>query len=189
MRVVALLRIVAIVACLPGCKRELRSFREATPERSSAAPLATDFHSGPMPRMGYGSPLALQPWSEGPIDESVQTSAWSVSQGKRLFSWFNCTGCHAHGGGGIGPPLMDAYWRYGSDLRSVVTSIGEGRPNGMPAYGGKASHEQVLQLGAYVRSMGGLESMAVASGRDDSMNFKNPEAMTPGQPQRVEVRP
>jgi cytochrome c oxidase cbb3-type subunit 3 len=181
-------RLGCLLACLLGCQREVRQFDEATPQRSAAAPLASDFYPGPLPRMGHGSPTALQPWTQGEIDESVQETAWSVSQGKRLFTWFNCTGCHAHGGGGIGPPLMDAYWRYGSDLRSVVTSIAQGRPNGMPAYGGKATHGQLLQLGAYVRSLAGLVPMSVASGRDDSMNFKNPEAMMPGQIQSVEVR-
>ena len=39
-------------------------------------------------------------------------------QGKRLFSWYNCIGCHANGGGGIGPPLMDDEWIYGSRPRT-----------------------------------------------------------------------
>ena len=36
--------------------------------------------------------------------------AWHVSEGKRLYDGFNCTGCHAYGGGDIGPPLMDDQW-------------------------------------------------------------------------------
>jgi cytochrome c oxidase cbb3-type subunit 3 len=46
-----------------------------------------------------------------PYDEN----AYAVNQGKRLYRWYNCNGCHANGGGGIGPALMDAEWRYGSD--------------------------------------------------------------------------
>jgi cytochrome c oxidase cbb3-type subunit 3 len=188
-RLAALLSLLASGATLLACEREVRTFTEQSPEQSAAAPVITDFHPGPAPRMERGSALAQQPWRSGPTDDAVERNAWSLSQGKRLYSWFNCTGCHAHGGGGIGPPLMDAAWRYGSDLRSVAASIGEGRPNGMPAFGGKLSHEQVLQLAAYVRSLGGLVPMAAASGRDDSMSFKNSEAMMPGQPQWIEARP
>ena len=35
-------------------------------------------------------------------------------RGRRLYDAFNCVGCHAHGGGGIGPPLMDDKWIYGT---------------------------------------------------------------------------
>ena len=41
-------------------------------------------------------------------------NAYAVSEGKRLYNQFNCSGCHFQGGGGIGPPLMDAEWIYGS---------------------------------------------------------------------------
>ena len=44
-----------------------------------------------------------------------QTNAYELSQGKRLYGWFNCAGCHADGGGRLGPALMDGWWRYGAD--------------------------------------------------------------------------
>ena len=32
----------------------------------------------------------------------------AMNQGRKLFSQFNCAGCHSPGGGGgIGPPLID----------------------------------------------------------------------------------
>ena len=48
-----------------------------------------------------------------PPGDHYQRDAYDVAQGKQLFSWMNCVGCHAHGGGGIGPALMDAQWIYG----------------------------------------------------------------------------
>ena len=41
-----------------------------------------------------------------------------MGEGKRLFAAYNCNGCHAQGGGGIGPPLMDSK----VDLRVLARS-------------------------------------------------------------------
>ena len=34
-------------------------------------------------------------------------NAYAIARGQAALPWYNCIGCHAHGGGGIGPPLMD----------------------------------------------------------------------------------
>jgi cytochrome c oxidase cbb3-type subunit 3 len=60
-------------------------------------------------------------------------------------------GCHSHGGGGMGPALMDGKWRYGGRIDQIAASIAEGRPNGMPAWRGKLTEQQMWQLAAYVR--------------------------------------
>jgi cytochrome c oxidase cbb3-type subunit 3 len=115
-------------------------------------------------------------------------NAYNLNEGKRLYSWFNCVGCHAHGGGGMGPPLMDARWIYGSEPRNIYSTILEGRPNGMPSFQGKIPDQQVWQLAAYVRSLSGLAPKDAAPGRDDQMSVRRPEnATTPEQPvlQRV----
>ena len=78
-----------------------------------------------------------------------------MSEGQRLYTWFNCVGCHAHGGGGMGPALMDDEWIYGSDPAQIFSTIIEGRPNGMPTFGGKVNAQEAWQLVAYVRSMSG----------------------------------
>ena len=101
----------------------------------------------------------------GPYDDN----AYAVAQGMRLFSWYNCVGCHGNGGGGMGPPLMDDQWIYGSSADNIYSSIVEGRPNGMPSWGGRIPNMQVWQLVAYVRSLGGLTSPTVVSGRADAM--------------------
>jgi cytochrome c oxidase cbb3-type subunit 3 len=145
---------VAVLAtlALPGCEREERSFRG----RSAAAPAA--------------AVVAVRGPYEG--------NAYGVSEGKRLYNQFNCSGCHFQGGGGIGPPLMDAQWIYGSAPENVFETIVEGRPNGMPSFRGKLTTDQVWQLVAYVRSMSGLLAKDVASGRNDDMQVRSQEQST-----------
>jgi cytochrome c oxidase cbb3-type subunit 3 len=77
----------------------------------------------------------------------------AIAEGKRLFGWYNCVGCHFNGAGGIGPALMDATWIYGDSIDQIYSSIAHGRPNGMPSWQGKLSPEQIWQLAAYVRSL------------------------------------
>ena len=96
-------------------------------------------------------------------------NAFHMSEGKRLFRWFNCTGCHANGGGGSGPALMDDKWIYGGEIDEIYLTIVQGRPNGMPAFGGKIPSQQIWQLAAYVRSMGGHGPKSARPGRDDHM--------------------
>jgi cytochrome c oxidase cbb3-type subunit 3 len=99
-------------------------------------------------------------------------NAYAISQGQRLFEQYNCAGCHFHGGGGIGPPLMDEEWIYGSSPARIYQSITEGRPNGMPSFGGRIPQDQVWQLVTYVRSVGNLEPPAAVSPRSDEMEAK-----------------
>ena len=88
-----------------------------------------------------------------PSDASkYEGSAYAVGEGKRLYSAYNCVGCHAHGGGAIGPALMDAEWIYGSRPEQIYSDIVQGRPNGMPSFAGKIPDYQVWELVAYVRS-------------------------------------
>src|SRR5204862_335278 len=67
--------------------------------------------------------------------------------------WMNCAGCHAHGGGGMGPPLMDDEWRYGGSMDEIAATILDGRPNGMPSFRGRITEDQAWQLAAFVRAL------------------------------------
>jgi cytochrome c oxidase cbb3-type subunit 3 len=150
-----------------GCQRETRRFRESPPAATSeTAVTMSELQPGPKAR-------------DLPVLNPYERNAYGVSEGERLFSAYNCTGCHSHGGGGIGPALMDDQWIYGSDPENIFATIVEGRPNGMPAFRGKIPNNQVWQLVAYVRSLSGLLPKDIAPARDDHM-VAGPE------PQRTE---
>jgi cytochrome c oxidase cbb3-type subunit 3 len=113
---------------------------------------------------------------------SYDESAFAVSEGQHLFQAFNCNGCHANGGGGIGPALMDDKWIYGSEPRNIYQTIIEGRPNGMPSFRNKIPEQQVWRLVAYVRSMSGLVPSSARSARDDAMQTRPPATLQTTEP-------
>src|SRR3954462_10673138 len=162
----ALAAIVCVVAS--GCKRERRQFREAPPAVTTHDVQVSDL------RPGGGSPTA-------PVHTPYENNAVAINEGKRLFSAYNCVGCHAHGGGGIGPPLRDDQWSYGHEADQVFHSILEGRPNGMPSFRGKIPDYQIWELTAYVCSLSGLVPKDAAPGRDDHIQGKKPENSTKKQ--------
>ena len=106
----------------------------------------------------------------------------AVSEGQRLFSWYNCAGCHAKGGGGMGPPLMDDEWIYGDHPSNIFGTIVEGRPNGMPSWRNMLTDAQVWQLVAYVQSMTGQAPMDALPGRTDHLRATTPENARPAVP-------
>jgi len=167
----AQLLVVATLAAvaLAGCEREKREFQ--SPPETTARDTT---------RIGAivpgGSP-PLRPGGQPSPDRSeLDRNAYAVNQGKRLFRWYNCSGCHGGGGGGgMGVTLMDAEWRYGYDPKAIYASIVEGRPNGMPSFGGRIPDDQVWQLVAYVRSLSGQLRKDVAPSRSDSLSGAPPE--------------
>ncbi|HEX9981792.1 MAG TPA: c-type cytochrome [Thermoanaerobaculia bacterium] len=113
------------------------------------------------------------------VENPYAYNAHAIAEGQRLYTWFNCVGCHANGGGGMGPPLMDVRWRYGSDPENIYATIMEGRPNGMPSFRGKIAEHQVWQLVAYVQSLSGNVPKDAAPGRTDDLQKGKPEQMVP----------
>jgi len=166
--------VLCVATVLFSCEREERRFSETAPANSRAQLSPSDFQPGPAasPRLESKSVAAASTIQKGPYGEN----AWAVSEGKRLFTWYNCVGCHAHGG--MGPPLIDDKWIYGSEPEQIHQTIVQGRPNGMPAFGGKISDQQVWQLVAYVRSMSGLLRKDVSSTRSDHMAVRPSEQAT-----------
>ena len=113
-----------------------------------------------------------------------ENNAYAMSQGKMLFNAYNCSGCHAQGGGDKGPALMDDVWIYGAEPQNVFASIVSGRPNGMPSFGGRIPEYQAWQLVAYVRSLSGLISGDAATNRADTLSGGPPEYLRhPERPQ------
>ena len=113
-------------------------------------------------------------------------NAWAMAEGYELYNRMNCVGCHANGGGGMGPALMDGKWIYGSEPGDVFQTIVEGRPNGMPSYRARLSDDQVWKLVAYVRSMSGLAPADAAPGRPDHMAVAPPNNRMKRQPMEKE---
>ena len=139
-----------------GCKREQRVFDPG----SSGSQVANGVSLNAV-HVGGSLP--------SPGKDEYEDNAYAVGEGKRLYSAYNCAGCHAQGGGAIGPALMDSQWIYGSHPAQIYSTIVQGRPNGMPSFGGKLPDYQVWELVAYVRSMSGQLASDVAPSRSDTM--------------------
>jgi cytochrome c oxidase cbb3-type subunit III len=157
------LKVALLLLIMAGCKREQRVF---DPGSSGATPangtILNEVSAGEAPHQS--APLGYQ------------RSAYAVAEGKRFYQAYNCVGCHAQGGGAIGPPLMDSVWIYGSSLEQVHSTIVQGRPNGMPSFAGKIPDYQVWEIAAYVRSMSGQLPSDVAPSRSDHMPASVPES-------------
>ena len=171
--------IVAILAfTTAACEREERRYQDLP--ATSSQPTATQVSA-----LEPGLPMR-----HTPISSPYQENAYGIAEGKRLYSAFNCNGCHANGGGGIGPALMDDKWVYGAEPSQIYETIVEGRPNGMPAFGQRIPEQQVWQLVAYVRSMSGLVSKDAAPSRSDHISTSPSEQSTAeGQPQNSSLPP
>jgi cytochrome c oxidase cbb3-type subunit 3 len=159
-----------LAGALGACHDEERRLRERDeanvlttgPELASPPP-------GPLPSPPW---LGPQPIHAPHLGEQYMNMPWALSEGKRLFGWYNCSGCHARGGGGMGPPLMDDRWLYGDRPQQIFTSIASGRPNGMPSWGSRVPEAQIWQLVAYVRSLGGSVTRSALSPRADEMSYR-----------------
>lgn len=153
---------------LAACERESRSFE---PPTKSVTP--------PPVRLSAIQPGAIE--TDTSIEQKYEDNAYALSEGKKLFGWYNCSGCHAQGGGDKGPALMDNVWIYGSKPAQIYATIAEGRPNGMPSFGGHIPDNEIWELVAYVRSLSGLASDTASPNRSDSMHVKKPESNTEQQ--------
>jgi mono/diheme cytochrome c family protein len=78
----------------------------------------------------------------------------AIGIGGQLYVDYNCIDCHgADGSGAVGPSLADGRWHFGGSAGAVFESIYQGRPDGMPQWGGRISNDQIWMLTAYVRSL------------------------------------
>ena len=163
-----------LVGCLVSCEREERDFRVDAPSASAVEaaregprPPRKDLPATPPAMSPATLPATAQ--SFGLVKHDYQRNAYALAEGQRLFHALNCDGCHARGGGGIGPPLMDEAWIHGSDPEEIFGDIVDGWPNGMPPFRGKIADDQVWRIVAYVRSLSGLADRGAAPGRTDHM--------------------
>jgi mono/diheme cytochrome c family protein len=83
-------------------------------------------------------------------------SAPAVVQGKKLYMKNGCPGCHGvGGGGGMGKPLIDDVWRFGSDDATLLKLIrGQIPDQTMPkSFGATLTEDEVWKILTYVRSL------------------------------------
>lgn len=168
---------LCVLATVAACKREEREWRTDPPVGA-----ALDQVKPMLNRINGSTPLVL-----AALGQPYENNAYQLSQGKRLYAWFNCQGCHADGGGDSGPALMDGWWRYGPDRVSIFLSIRDGRPNGMPAFGTRMTTDEIWQLTGYIRTLDGEIGKTAAPSRNDAMEThpaenRSPAAMPLRQP-------
>jgi cytochrome c oxidase cbb3-type subunit 3 len=162
------IRLIGVAALIAGagCEREARRLNE------KPVPPAERFVAQVPLQPG---PTLVTDSAEGVYDDN----AFGTSEGQALFDQMNCSGCHANGGGGMGPALMDDEWTYGSTPTQIFASIAEGRSNGMPTWKYRLTNEQIWQLVAYVRSLSSLTPKGARPGRNDHMSVKPAPMQTP----------
>lgn len=150
----------AALVALTGCQKKGDAPSPPSAQGSQGGVVASALYPG----LGH-SVVTIDPRASKYYD-----NADAVVTGMKLYKQFNCSGCHSNGGGGMGPDLMDNEWIYGGRLEQIHQTIIEGRPNGMPAWGGKIPDEQIWQIAAYVRSMSLPETLARQTGPTPSQN-------------------
>jgi cytochrome c oxidase cbb3-type subunit 3 len=140
MRLRTILLLSSVVAFAAGCQ----SGQNRTSVGASG-PAITSSPVGPVPGAVENIEYPKDPYINDPV---------ALQDGRRLFNWYNCSGCHGgHAGGGMGPSLRDPVWLYGSRDDQIFDSIAEGRSKGMPAWGTKIPKQQIWELVAYIKSM------------------------------------
>jgi len=104
------------------------------------APLAGSFGQG------SNSVKKLNPYTGKP--EAIQ-------QGRTLYLQNGCSACHGvMGGGGMGMPLLDDVWKFGSDDETLFKLIkGQIPEQTMPKIFGHLPDDDVWKMIAYIRSI------------------------------------
>lgn len=98
----------------------------------------------------YPGLVAVRPTIENPVADDPG----AAQRGMKYYNQFNCIGCHApNGAGGMGPSLSDHAFIYGREPENIYLSILQGRPAGMPAWGGALPDHVIWDLVTYIRSI------------------------------------
>ncbi|MEG6507804.1 c-type cytochrome [Methyloligella sp. 2.7D] len=161
---------LSLLVALPACgeagnddQAKTETKTESAPAEKAEAPKEAP-KEAPALQVAANQPPAISlvpiaPGGKIPVDEQSEAAKRldgdpaAIAIGKQLFTAFNCSGCHANGGGGMGPALMDKDWIYGDSMENIAASIREGRPNGMPAFRELVPGDTAYQLAAFIRSL------------------------------------
>jgi cytochrome c(L) len=79
----------------------------------------------------------------------------AIKEGRALFLKYGCSGCHGvGGGGGMGPPLTDDVWKFGSSDEILFKLIKGQIPEAtMPKVGEQLADDEVWKIIAFIRSI------------------------------------
>jgi cytochrome c oxidase cbb3-type subunit 3 len=161
--------LISATLVVAACEREERQLRIDPPVQAALGELRL------MPNGIGGAPPEIY----FALDKPYENNAFDLSQGKRLYSWFGCSGCHGDGRGGIGPSFLDGWWLYGPEMISIAASISEGRPHGMPAFKDRMTPEQIWQLSGYIQTIGAYSAKIAAPNRNDEKQTRPAENRAP----------
>jgi cytochrome c oxidase cbb3-type subunit III len=96
----------------------------------------------------------IEPRDTLSLRNPFEGSSDAIATGAKLYVAYNCVDCHgADGSGAMAPAFSDGRWHFGGSSSEVYESIFEGRPDGMPAWGGLIDRASIWRLVAYVRSL------------------------------------
>ncbi|HUQ19486.1 MAG TPA: c-type cytochrome [Gemmatimonadaceae bacterium] len=88
------------------------------------------------------------------LTNPLEGNASAIEMGSKLYISYNCIDCHgADGSGAMAPGFSDGRWHFGGTPGAIFESIYEGRPDGMPSWGGRIDNNEIWMLAAYVRSL------------------------------------
>lgn len=119
---------------------------------------------GPMPPFG-GANGALKPAEIIQVANFVRSLSGlstrpgvDLAKGKELFQT-NCTACHGDEGRGnrdLGAPnLTGRVWLFGSDEKTIIETITNGRGGVMPSWAARLDDTTIKALAIYVHALGG----------------------------------
>lgn len=95
------------------------------------------------------------------LKPDVAATAANIASGAELFEE-TCAACHnenAKGNQELGAPnLTDAYWIYGGDRQSILTTLWHGREGHMPAWEARLSTTERKLLALYVLDLNAMEN-------------------------------
>jgi cytochrome c(L) len=83
-------------------------------------------------------------------------NAEAIKEGRATYLKYGCSGCHGvGGGGGMGPPLTDDVWKFGSSDEQLYKLIkGQIDASTMPkVFGQQMTDDEIWKIIAFIRSV------------------------------------
>lgn len=145
------------------------------------------------------APADFQAWLGGgaPGTQPQQQPETMAAEGERLFTGLGCSGCHRMDGSGAGPSLVGVFGNQVKLADGSTATADEGYVRNsillpqsqivagyqpiMPSFRGQVSEQQILQLIAYIRSLGGGQAAPQNPDTQQSPNgTAAPQPASPG---------